>query len=193
MDEFSLKTSWFHWFLQLLAQIKENIKAPRHWPLCWEFTKFSNAENVSIWWLHRVNFLSGWKIRGTSIYGFWICVPRLIWVVFFDLRPNKRLSKQSWGWWSGTPSRLLWRHCNEIMQQLRYFQDILDIDRHIKHQGAKIYARSHCSVITITHLLWYWYHFHFCYLLWMFWKHSVSGMFRLHDRIHASFQFLYVG
>ena len=20
------------------AQIKENIKAPRHWPLCWEFT-----------------------------------------------------------------------------------------------------------------------------------------------------------
>ena len=22
----------------LKAQIKENIKAPRHWPLCWEFT-----------------------------------------------------------------------------------------------------------------------------------------------------------
>ena len=32
--------------------------------------------------------------------------------VFFDLRPNKRLSKQSWGWWFGTPSRSLWRHCN---------------------------------------------------------------------------------
>ena len=26
--------------------------------------------------------------------------------VFFDLRLNKRLSKQSWGWW-------LWRHCND--------------------------------------------------------------------------------
>ena len=25
---------------------------------------------------------------------------------------NKRLSKQSWGWWFGTPSRPLWRHCN---------------------------------------------------------------------------------
>ena len=25
---------------------------------------------------------------------------------------NKRLSKQSWGWWFETPSRLLWRHCN---------------------------------------------------------------------------------
>ena len=25
---------------------------------------------------------------------------------------NKRLSKQSWGWWVGTPTRSLWRHCN---------------------------------------------------------------------------------
>ena len=33
--------------------------------------------------------------------------------VFFDLRLNKRLIKQSWGWWSETPSRSLWRHCNE--------------------------------------------------------------------------------
>ena len=32
--------------------------------------------------------------------------------VFFDLRLNKRLSKQSWGWWFETPSRPLWRHCN---------------------------------------------------------------------------------
>ena len=53
------------------AQIKENIKAPHHWPLCGEFTgdrwagnspgtgefpaqKASNAENVSIWWRHNV-------------------------------------------------------------------------------------------------------------------------------------------
>ena len=32
--------------------------------------------------------------------------------VFFDLRLNKRLSKQSWGWWFETPSRSLWRHCS---------------------------------------------------------------------------------
>ena len=32
--------------------------------------------------------------------------------VFFDLCLNKRLSKQSWGWWFETPSRPLWRHCN---------------------------------------------------------------------------------
>ena len=43
------------------ALTKENIKAPRHWPLWGEFTgtgefpaqKASNAENVSIWWRHR--------------------------------------------------------------------------------------------------------------------------------------------
>ena len=34
--------------------------------------------------------------------------------VFFDLRLNKRLSKQSWGWWFETPSRSLWRHCNAM-------------------------------------------------------------------------------
>ena len=47
-------------FIQM--HIKENIKAPRHWPLCGEFTgagefpaqMASNAENVSIWWCHHV-------------------------------------------------------------------------------------------------------------------------------------------
>ena len=33
--------------------------------------------------------------------------------VFFDLRLNKRLSKQSEGWWFETPSRSLWRHRND--------------------------------------------------------------------------------
>ena len=32
--------------------------------------------------------------------------------VFFDLRLNKRLGKQSWGWWFEMPSFPLWRHCN---------------------------------------------------------------------------------
>ena len=32
--------------------------------------------------------------------------------VFFDLRLNKRLSKQSWGWWLETPLCPLWRHSN---------------------------------------------------------------------------------
>ena len=34
--------------------------------------------------------------------------------VFFDLRLNKRLSKQWWGWWFETLSCPSWRHCNDI-------------------------------------------------------------------------------
>ena len=36
--------------------------------------------------------------------------------VFFDLRLNKQLSKQPWGWWFETPSWSLWRHCNDSIQ-----------------------------------------------------------------------------
>ena len=33
--------------------------------------------------------------------------------VFFDLHPNKRWSKQWWGWWFESPWCPLWRHGNE--------------------------------------------------------------------------------
>ena len=46
--------------------------------------------------------------------------------VFFDLRLNKRLSKQSWGWWFETLSRPLWRHrnenCTSCSARVRIFQ-----------------------------------------------------------------------
>ena len=32
--------------------------------------------------------------------------------IFFELRLNKRLSEQSWGWWFETLLCPLWRHCN---------------------------------------------------------------------------------
>ena len=34
--------------------------------------------------------------------------------VLFDLRLNKRFTKQSCGWWFETPSRPLWRRCNVL-------------------------------------------------------------------------------
>ena len=34
---------------------------------------------------------------------------------FFDLRLNKRLSKQSLGWWYETPSGLLWLQCTAVV------------------------------------------------------------------------------
>ena len=38
--------------------------------------------------------------------------------MFFNLRLNKRLSKQSWGWWFETLSRSLWCHRNAILFSL---------------------------------------------------------------------------
>ena len=44
--------------------------------------------------------------------------------VFFDLRPNKRVGKQPWGWWFGTPSWSLWRQCNGyVIIPLIYFMN----------------------------------------------------------------------
>ena len=39
-------------------------------------------------------------------------------MLFFYLRLNKRLSRQSCGWWFKTPSRLLYRHCNVNMAEI---------------------------------------------------------------------------
>ena len=55
--------------------------------------------------------------------------------VFFDLRLNKQLNKQSRGWWFETLSHSLWRHCNaEMAKQIQgysgwqlYFQYELSI------------------------------------------------------------------
>ena len=37
--------------------------------------------------------------------------------IFFDLRLNIRLGKQSLGWWFETPSRSLWRHNNALTSE----------------------------------------------------------------------------
>ena len=44
--------------------------------------------------------------------------------VFFDLRLNKWLSKQPWGWWFEMPSCPLWRQCN-VFNHNSCFMDIL--------------------------------------------------------------------
>ena len=41
--------------------------------------------------------------------------------IFFDLRLNKRLNKQSWGWWFEILWCPLWRHCNDTTLNKEYF------------------------------------------------------------------------
>ena len=51
------------------------------------------------------------------------------WALMFslDLRLNKRLSKQSRGWWFETPWLSIWRHCNHLERRPR---------RSTNHQGV---------------------------------------------------------
>ena len=70
------------------------------------------------WWRHQMETFSALLAicAGNSpVTGEFPAQRPVTWSfdVFFDLRLNKRLSKQSWGWWFETPSRSLWRHCND--------------------------------------------------------------------------------
>ena len=77
--------------------------------------------------------------------------------VFFHLRLNKRLSKQSWGWWFETPSRPLWRHCNELI-----FTDILCSTMGISWSKneydmafCSIFVGSELKYLVMCHGIWY--------------------------------------
>ena len=70
------------------------------------------------WWRHQMEAFSALLAlcAGNSpVPGEFPWQRPVTWIfdVFFDPRPNKRLSKQSWGWWLETLSRPLWRHCND--------------------------------------------------------------------------------
>ena len=72
----------------------------------------------SSWWRHQMETFSALLAicAGNSpVYGEFPAqrpVTRSF-DVFSDVRPNKQLSKQSWGWWFETPGWSLWRHRND--------------------------------------------------------------------------------
>ena len=71
---------------------------------------------VCTWWRHQMEIFFALLVlcADTSEFPAQRSVPRGF-DVFFDPRSNKRLSKQSWGWWFETLSRPLWRQCNDLV------------------------------------------------------------------------------
>ena len=70
-----------------------------------------------VWWRHQMETFSAWLVlcAGNSPVPGEYSAQRPVtrsFDAFFDLRLNKRLSKQSWGWWFETQSHSLWRHSN---------------------------------------------------------------------------------
>ena len=95
-----------------------------------QFIKLS-ADKFRQWPVHRQNILrylkvAWWRYQMETFSALLaLCAgnslaplnsPQVTWSfdVFFDLRLNKRLNKQVGGWWLETPSRSLWRHCNDF-------------------------------------------------------------------------------
>ena len=70
------------------------------------------------WWRHQMETFSALLdiCAGNSLVPGEFPAQRLMtrsFDVFFDLRLNQRLSKQSWGWWFEMLPHPLWLHCNE--------------------------------------------------------------------------------
>ena len=86
--------------------------------VCWFYQNcFVNTECHSIdsWWRHQMKtFPRYWPLPVTGEFHLQRSVARSFDTIF-DLRLNKRLSKQSICWWFGTPSRSLWRHCKATL------------------------------------------------------------------------------
>ena len=101
----TVMSKWAWWHLKspasrlftqpfIRAQIKENIKAPRHWPLCREFTSdrwipaemASNTENVSIWWHHYDHMHILWYLYSTL----------LVWIQCISYVSKKTIQEEHW-------------------------------------------------------------------------------------------------
>ena len=86
---------------------------PRYWSSSQEYSSLGNT-----WWRHQMETFSALLTicAGNSPASGEFPTQRpvtLSFDVFFDLCLNKRLKKQTWGWWFETLSRPLWRNYNE--------------------------------------------------------------------------------
>ena len=92
------------------------------------------SDLIITWWRHQMEEFSALLAicAGNSpVPGEFLAQRPVMWSfdVFFDLRLDERLSKQSWGWWFETPSRPLWRYCNDIITQQTdlFYEDLQHI------------------------------------------------------------------
>ena len=110
--------------------------------------------NIPHWWRHQMETFSALLAvcAGNSPVPGEFPAPRPVtrsFNVFFDLRLNKRLSKQWWGWWFETLSRPLWRHRNEVSPSTRF--DVLCVlHRHYlaTHHYSDVIKSTIASQVT---------------------------------------------
>ena len=87
--------------------------------------------------------------------------------VFFDLRLNRRLSKQSGRRWFETPSRSLWRHCNDGTWACSPFIETEAMQNKLNNWDARphgFYAAQHYTALHLntTRIMRRFYEKHIC-------------------------------
>ena len=116
----AMKNSFYQKGIQLKMFYTKIVKSFEHLNLSAHMSQrfFSTEyEPSDLWWRHQMEPFSALLAlcAGNSPVSGEFPSQRPVarsFDVFFDLRLNKPLSKQSWGWWFETTSRSLWRHCN---------------------------------------------------------------------------------
>ena len=83
--------------------------------------------NDKSWWRHQMETFSALLAicAGNSPVSGEFLAQRSVtrsFYVFFDLRSNKRLSKQLWVWWLETHSPPLWRHSNGLKVGMDWYR-----------------------------------------------------------------------
>ena len=93
---------------------------PRYWPL--------------VRGIHRPRWIPRTKASDAELWCF--------------LHLNKRLSKQSWGWWFETPSCSLWRHMTIIVKKISHAVDGDNIWKHYEIFWEKLHIVFWCLIGT---------------------------------------------
>ena len=110
--------TWFGWRSVGLYMNYRPSALPSPRSLCSHSGTLDEKGTTLSWWRHEMETLSALLAlcAGNSPVTGEFTAQRPVTRIFdvsFDLRLNKHLRKQSWGWWFDTPSRSLWRHRND--------------------------------------------------------------------------------
>ena len=105
-----------YWRMYASLGLNELIKRPSIWSLCHDSVIINHTENIMTSSNGNISALLAICAGNSPVPGEFPAQRPVTrnFDVFFDLRPNKLLSKQSRGWWIETPLRTLWRHRNEL-------------------------------------------------------------------------------
>ena len=101
-------TGWFNMTSEVISSIEPNCKRRTRYVLDNRTMMTSSNGNI----FRVTGHLCG-EFTGPGEFPTQRPVTRSF-DVFFDLRPNKRLSKQPWCWWFETLSWSIWRNCNDV-------------------------------------------------------------------------------